>query len=485
MFFIVKLSPEIIIKSKPVRKQMSSKLKKNLSSLFRSADIPAEVTLHWDKLTVAIDNKYADIKTKAVHLLQHTTGIAHFLDVTVHEFIDFDETAKLCIALFADEIHQKSFVVRCKRSGKHNFTSHELEQQVGGRILQTIGDTKVSLKNPDFTVQLELTDDKLYLINKKIKGLGGFPMGEVEPVLSLISGGFDSSVSSYMTMRRGMPTHFCFFNLGGIEHEIAVKEIAYYLWQHYGSGVRVKFISVPFEEVVAEILTKVTNSQMGVILKRMMMRAASEIAAQYNIHALVTGEAVAQVSSQTLINLSVIDKVTDTLILRPLITADKEEIIATARKIGTEAFSAVIPEYCGVISVKPTTRAKLPRILAEEENFDFSRLNDAVKQAKFTLIDSLSEKDMTAPVVPVEATPAASSKIIDIRHPNDTIDNPLKVDGVTVQAVPFYTLNTFFETQDKAKHYLLYCDKGVMSKLHASYLIEKGFNVGLYNPDSQ
>ncbi len=103
-------------------------------------------------------------------------------------------------------------------------------------------------------------------------------MGAQDGVLSLISGGFDSAVSSYLSMRRGLLTHFCFFNLGGDEHEIAVKEVALYLWMRYGSTHPVRFITVPFEEVVREILEKVDNSQMGVVLKRVMLRAATRVA---------------------------------------------------------------------------------------------------------------------------------------------------------------------------------------------------------------
>jgi thiamine biosynthesis protein ThiI len=97
-------------------------------------------------------------------------------------------------------------------------------------------------------------------------------------VLSLISGGFDSSVSSYLCIKRGLQTHYCFFNLGGRAHELAAKEVALFLWMKYHSSHRVKFISIPFKGVVEEILEKVDNSQMGVILKRMMLRSAEQIA---------------------------------------------------------------------------------------------------------------------------------------------------------------------------------------------------------------
>ena len=126
----------------------------------------------------------------------------------------------------------------------------------------------------------------------------------------------------------------------------------------YHASHRVKFISVPFERVVEEILDKVNSAQMGVILKRMLLRAAEQIAGGLDIEAIVTGESVSQVSSQTLPDLAVINSVTDCMVLRPLATSNKQDIIDIALDIGTEEFSKDIPEYCTVISIKPLTRAK-------------------------------------------------------------------------------------------------------------------------------
>jgi thiamine biosynthesis protein ThiI len=283
-------------------------------------------------------------------------------------------------------------------------------------------------------------------------------------------------------MKRGMPTHFCFFNLGGRDHELGVKEVAYYLWQKYSASRRVKFVSVPFEPVVAEILQQVDNSQMGVILKRMMLRAATEVAQNLELQALVTGEAVAQVSSQTLTNLSVIDKVTDMLVLRPLIAADKEDIIRLARKIGTEDFAANMPEYCGVISVKPTTKARMHRIEKEETKFDFAVLEQAIADAAYINIDQLADEDFTPVAVETFAVPLPDASIIDIRHPDEQEKQPLIVDGQKIELFPFYTLQKKFAELSKEKKYLLYCDKGVMSRLHASHLVEDGYNVAVYRP---
>ena len=343
----------------------------------------------------------------------------------------------------------------------------------------------MNLGNPDVTVQLDVREDTLYVVEDKIQGLGGFPIGSQEPVLSLVSGGFDSTVASYQTIRRGMRTHFCFFNLGGKAHELGVKEIAFYLWQRFGSTHRVKFISVPFQGVVNEILEKIDPSCMGVILKRMMLRAASRVAERGNFPALVTGEAVAQVSSQTLTNLAIIDRVTDTLVLRPLATVDKGDIIDIARAIGAEHFAANIPEYCGVISVKPSAHLKLAKVEAEENKLDMSILEQALADTQVQPIDAVMA-DVTAGSQTVErkTMPAANDVIIDIRHPDDVLNKPFGFVKGEQLSIPFFRLSKVFGDLDKRRHYLLYCEKGVMSELHAASLLEENFrNVGVYRPD--
>ncbi len=164
--------------------------------------------------------------------------------------------------------------------------------------------------------------------------------------MSLISGGFDSGVSSYLHIKRGSKVHYCFFNLGPRPRNWCETNRLLPVAK-YGSSAKVRFIAIDFVPVVAEILEKIDDGQMGVVLKRMFMRTAGMVAEKFGIQALVTGEALGQVSSQTLTNLRHIDNVTDTLILRPLINWDKEDIIRLAREIGTEDKAKTMPEFCG------------------------------------------------------------------------------------------------------------------------------------------
>jgi thiamine biosynthesis protein ThiI len=168
------------------------------------------------------------------------------------------------------------------------------------------------------------------------------------------------------------------------------------------------------------------------------------VAEKLGIQGMVTGEALGQVSSQTLTNLRHIDNVTDTLILRPLINWDKEDIINVARDIGTEDFAKTMPEYCGVISKKPTIKAEKLKLEKEEAKFDFSILDQVIYDARVMDIRAI-EKESQEQAPEVEMVSELGS--------------------------------------DQSKEYLLYCDRGVMSRLQALLLIENGYkNVKVYRP---
>jgi thiamine biosynthesis protein ThiI len=482
MRFIVKPHPEIFVKSDSVRKRFTRILECNLRIIIQRRTESVAVFNRRDHIEVSASSD--QYHREVLEILTQTPGIHHVLEVQQSDFTDMHDIYEQVLDLNGKRIEGKTFVVRAKRRGKHDFTSIELERYVGGGLNQAVESARVKLSKPDVTVNIEVANDKLNQVIARHKGLGGFPLGTQEDVLSLISGGFDSGVSSYLHIKRGSKTHYCFFNLGGPAHEIGVKQVAHFLWNKYGSSAKVKFISVDFEPVVAEILEKVEDGQMGVVLKRMFMRAGGMLAEKYGIEALVTGEALGQVSSQTLTNLRHIDGVTDTLILRPLINWDKEDIIDLAREIGTEDFAKTMPEYCGVISRKPTVKAVKAKLEAEEEKFDFAVLEQVVLDARMIDIrDIEKESQEQAPEVEQVESVENDAIVLDIRSAEEEEASPLDLDNVEVKHLPFFKLGTKFGDLDQSKTYLLYCDRGVMSRLQALYLQEQGFsNVKVYRP---
>ncbi|SFV50229.1 tRNA S(4)U 4-thiouridine synthase (former ThiI) / Rhodanese-like domain required for thiamine synthesis [hydrothermal vent metagenome] len=294
-----------------------------------------------------------------------------------------------------------------------------------------------------------------------------------------MSGGFDSTVASYLSIKRGIKTHYIFFNLGGNAHEIGVKQVALYLWNKFGASHRVHFITIPFEDVVTEIFRSIPPTYMGVMLKRLMLQAAQKVADEMEIDALLTGESVAQVSSQTLRNLALIDQATNKLVLRPLAMMNKPEIIAIAEQIGTRHFAESMPEYCGVISQNPVTHGSYKRIEKIAKQFDYDVLNDAIQNAQKIYVDTIAEDVNKKAAVEIVHDLDQESVVIDIRGEEESIQLPVKTLNI-----PFYDLKKEFVKLPKEKTYLLYCDKGVMSQLHAQYLKDalKVENVKVYRP---
>jgi thiamine biosynthesis protein ThiI len=485
MKFIVKLFPEITIKSRPVRKRFIQRLQSNLRVILQRIEPKIKVRGLWDRIDVNCPPEAVALYEEIVMALGDTSGIAHIIEVQEHPLENFDQVLGIVKSVWSERLIGKRFVVRVKRSGQHDFTSGEMERYLGFGLLQHTQALRVDLHTPEVTVNLEVKDETIFVVERRIDGIGGYPQGSQEAVVSLISGGFDSIVASYLTMKRGAKTHFVFFNLGGAAHEAGVKQVSYYLWKKFGSSARVKFISVPFEEVVGEILQNVHHSHMGVVLKRMMLRAAERVAVKVKAEALITGESIAQVSSQTLTNLAVIDRVTEGLVLRPLITFDKQDIIDIATKIGAYEFAACMPEYCGVISDRPTVKAQIKRVEQEEENFDFDVLEEALANTIVTNIDTVPADLKDLGQLTIKQQLLANSVVVDVRSIGEQQKKPLNLPGVEILTVPFFQINKQFVDFDQSRNYLLYCEKGIMSQLHALHIKDQGFeNVGVYRPEA-
>ena len=479
MKYIIKFFPEIIVKSKSVRQEMSKVLQRNIRNVLNRSAVKVKIQDCWDKLVVRLDETDGPCprsSREVAEMLCRIPGIHNVMETEEYEYSSMHDIYEKTAAVYGPQIAGKTFCVRVKRKGKQEFRSIDVEKYVGGGLNQNFPSAGVKLKDPDMVITLEIDNDRLFLITGIYEGLGGYPLSTQEEVLSLISGGFDSGVSSYMFIRRGCRVHYLFVNMGGNAHEIGVKQESYYIWDKFASSHKVRFISVPFEKMVGEILTKTDHSVRGVILKRMMMRIASIIAKKLKAGALVTGESLGQVSSQTLTNLSVIDRVTDTLILRPLIVTDKQDIIDKARDIGTIHFAETMPEYCGVISDRPTVKADVAFVEAEESKIDMSLIEELAEASVWMDIRDIPEdtKEMIGGEVEITDYAASNEVVVDIRAQDEIDAKPLVTDKPHL-TIPFFKISSEFANLDQTKTYLLYCEKGVMSKMQAMYLKDQGF----------
>jgi thiamine biosynthesis protein ThiI len=264
------------------------------------------------------------------------------------------------------------------------MTSPQIEREVGGRIKQARG-WRVNLDEPALTIHLELLTDQAFYFFGKERGPGGLPTGTAGRVVCLLSGGIDSPVAAHRMMKRGCAVTFVHFHsypiLSRASQEKA-RELVQLLttWQH-----RSQLHLVAFGEIQQQVVLAVPGPMRVVIYRRLMMRIAEAIARERRAQALVTGDVVGQVASQTLENLAVIGNVVKLPVFRPLIGMDKEEITAEATKIGTYPISIIPDQDCCTLFTprNPLTRARLADIEAAEQALPIDELvaravNDAI-----------------------------------------------------------------------------------------------------------
>lgn len=273
----------------------------------------------------------------------------------------------------------KSFKVETKRADKRfELTSIALSQYVGGLLSDEYPHVKVDVHNPDFTVHLEVRDYAAYVHGPSERGAGGMPVGINGRVVSLLSGGIDSPVSSYMIAKRGVsviPVHFFSFPYTSMQAKEKVVELARLLTPYCG---RMTLQVVPFTHIQEEIREKCPEEYSTLVMRRFMMRLSERIAEHHDCQAIVTGENLGQVASQTLEAMAVTQECVSMPILRPVIGFDKQEIVELAVKIGTFETSILPYEDCCTVFTprRPRTRPKLDAVVKAESSLDITALID-------------------------------------------------------------------------------------------------------------
>ena len=288
----------------------------------------------------------------------------------------------------------ESFRIETQRGDKtFPLTSPEINRQLGAAVKARSG-ARVDLENPEFTVTVEILPRDAFFGFNKIPGAGGLPVGASGRVVCLISGGFDSPVAAYRMMQRGCRIIFVHFHSAPYQDKTSqekVRELVTHLTRH-------QFLSrlylVPFGEIQRQIVASVARPLRVVLYRRMMLRIAEVIARQDRAKALVTGESLGQVASQTLDNMAVIEQAARLPILRPLVGMDKQEIIDQARRIGTFDISSIPDQDCFQLFVPkhPATKARFDDVEQDESKFDVNELmRDGVENA--------SHEEFTFPIL--------------------------------------------------------------------------------------
>ena len=307
--------------------------------------------------------------------LNYVFGISYFAFAKATK-PQLKEIKKTALELISTQ-RGKTFKIETKRSDKKfPYPSHRVNELIGEYILKHTKGKTVKLENPKIICFIEILPEIAFIYTKKIKGLGGLPVPTAGKVVSLLSGGIDSPVASFLVQKRGAKVIFVHFHAYPYTSKASiekVEKIAEILNRYQFSS---KLYLVPFAEIQKEILLK-TQARFRVILyRRMMLKIAETIAKKEGAQALVTGESLGQVASQTLENIRVIEEAVKMPVFRPLIGKDKEEIIQIAKKIGTYEISILPHQDCCArfLPKHPETKAKINDIKKEEKKLEIKSL---------------------------------------------------------------------------------------------------------------
>jgi tRNA uracil 4-sulfurtransferase len=458
--WLLRFSGDLTTKAPATRRQMTSRLLENLRASIRSSGRSAKILRDRNRIFVEFEESTTGpTDEEMANRLARVFGIQSVSVTRSHPWRTLEDVVREGRAFGEPHVRDRRFAIRARRVGDRRevpLRSGDIERELG-EALRPIA-SRVDLSHPEATVFVEVDPERAYFFVASEKGAGGLPLGTQGRAVSLLSGGFDSPVASWRMLRRGIALDYVFCNLGGRTHQLETMTIAKRLADDWQSGSRPRFHAIDFDPVSREIQAKVETRYWQIVLKRLMIRAAETVAARFDAAAIVTGDAIGQVSSQTLQNIAVISEGASLPILRPLVGNNKDEIIAESKLVGTHDLSAKVGEYCAIVPSRPATNARLTDILDEESKLDPSVLADALADRSEFLLDDLdleswSGLDLAA------STIADEDVVIDLRSKAafDDWHFPESLFLDFPQALRAYGA---FDTHQR---YVLYCEFGLKS----------------------
>ncbi|MBA2664667.1 MAG: tRNA 4-thiouridine(8) synthase ThiI [Bradymonadaceae bacterium] len=463
LVIVLRLSGEMCTKAPSTRKRFQSQFLRNIAAALGAANISHTIRDQWYRVDVETDDE------RAVEILSRVFGVQKLYYSRAQNWSTIEDIVAIGASLFDARVANKRFAVEARRVGNRelfDFNSQDLERALGKRLVEAGG--RVDLSSAEVHVGVELRPKEVFFFDRELSGPAGLPSGVEGRALSLMSGGFDSAVASWMMLKRGVALDFLFFDLGGPPHQRAVREVTDVLAKAWVHGYAAKLHIVDFRPVIAEMKQGVRGRFWQLLLKRLMVRAGDLVARDGTHIALITGEALGQVSSQTLSNLAAISVPLATPVLRPLLGFNKDEIIAQARLIGTYEICSGVPEFCALGGGKPVTRSTMEQLDAEEARLDSSLLETLVAHRRVLSMDELGEPlliDVEVDRVPGDAL------VVDLRSPA-AFKSWSYPDAVNVA---FETAIHQFTLLPRDRCYLLFCDVGLKSAFLAEALRPLGY----------
>ena len=489
--FTVRPAPEITIKARGTRNRFLRQLRTNMRDALQRAGFTPRIRLLRSRYQLILEQPEpftdADV-ARAQTTLGRVFGVISFSHVMAESGADFTEIVETGRQLYFESVANTSYAVRCRRSGQHPYTSVEVECALGAALKTTTN--SVNLTNPNVLVAIEVEDKRVRYLSDNTPGPGGLPLGTAGRAVVLLSGGYDSIVAAWYLMKRGVEVDFVHLKLAGAASERLAIRIAKQVSDDWAAGTRPDLYSIDFLPVVADIQRHTNGALWQVLLKRAFLQAADLVAngiearpapgmregQRVHVDAIITGEAVGQVSSQTLSNLRTIDAASERPIFRPLIGFDKLEIIRQAEHIGTAELSAKSREDCNISAGRPATVSSVTEIEAEEALLTSGLLEQlcaaAVAGTEVVALRTLTEADLAEPFLTIGNVPEGAT-LVDCR-PHASAQRWQPPVPTIAHAIPDILLGKHDNAFAKDNTYVLFCPIGTQSIAVAEYLQEKG-----------
>jgi thiamine biosynthesis protein ThiI len=468
---ILRFSGELSTKARATRYQFTRRLLHNLRDALASEGIEPRIEASHDRIFASLPPGASEA------VLTRVFGVQTISRADRRSADDLAAIVHHGEELFRERVRGKRFAVRARRVGNRSegdVRSADVMRDLGSALLPY--SAGVNLDDPEVSVHLEISGGEVFFFPERIAAQGGLPLGVEGRAVALVSGGFDSAVAAWHMLRRGVSLDYVFCNLGGATHQLGTLRVTKVLADRWSYGERPRFHTVEFGPIVEELKARTTPRYWQILLKRLMLRSAERIARGARAVAIVTGESVGQVSSQTLQNLAVISQATSETILRPLVGFNKDEIIATARRIGTFELSKVVGEYCDMVPQKPATSASLAAILEEESRIDLDLLDRCTDlRTRMDLRETDIER-IEIPELEVAGIPEGAT-VIDLRSKAEFdswhFEGALWLDfAQAMKAYPSF---------DRDKTYVLYCEFGLKSAHLAEFMRKEGFDASNFH----
>jgi thiamine biosynthesis protein ThiI len=461
---VLRLSGELSTKARATRRRFLGQLVQNLEEALAGEGIAARVERAHERVYLV------PADARAVEIAARIFGVQSISLAERVEFASLAELVAIAARRFAPDVRERSFAVRARIVGGREtaeFGARDVEVELGTALLP--GARRVDLGAPEATVRVEVHRGQAHLFRTAIPGAGGLPLGTEGRAVALVSGGFDSAVAAWQLLRRGVRLEYVFCNLGGRTHELGTLRVMKWIAEMWSYGDRPRLHAFDFGPVVQELKDRSEPRYWQILLKREMMRAAERVARAVRAQAIVTGEALGQVSSQTLPNLAVISQATALPILRPLVGFHKNEIIALAEQIGTAPLSAAVGEYCGIAPRRPATAARLADVLRQEERREDAALEHAWKTSRRIDLRTFDPESELIPDLAVEKVPPGAT-LLDLRTREEFAEwhaeGALRLDFAdALRAYPSFA---------KDREYVVYCAVGLKSAHLAELMCEAG-----------